>query len=97
MPLQVVYVTAVMMFIAIFPLPEIYDTFLRLVVFGTFAWGAYRNLSSGGKLSLLALVYACYAIMFNPIEPVNLTRYVWIALDLSGGVLLLVTKRHVAK
>jgi hypothetical protein len=97
MPVQIVYATAAMMFIALFPLPKEYHDFLNVVVFGTFAWGAYRNLSPGSPTLLLALVYAIIAIVFNPISQVNLPKEAWMLLDIVGGVLLLLTRRHIAK
>jgi hypothetical protein len=97
MPVQIVYATAAMMFIAIVPLPELYGTYLNMVVFGTFGWGAYRNLSPGSPMLLLALVYALFAVVYNPISQVNLPREAWMGLNLAGGVLLLATKRHIAE
>jgi hypothetical protein len=97
MPLQVIYITAAMMFIAILPLPELYDTLLKMVVFGTFAWGAYRNLTLGNFKSFLPWIYLLFALAFNPISPITLPKELWIGLDLVGGILLLATKKHIAE
>lgn len=97
MPVQIVYATAAMMFLALIPHPEIYGTYLQMVVFGTFGWGAYRNLSPGSPTLLLALAYALFAIVYNPISQVTLPKEAWIGLDIAGGVLLLATKRHIAE
>ncbi|NTU58668.1 MAG: hypothetical protein HGB00_07085 [Chlorobiaceae bacterium] len=97
MPVQVVYATAAMMFAAVFPLPEIYDTFLRMVVFGTFAWGAYKNINLRAKISIFPLLYGLFAVVYNPITPVQFPREAWIALDIAGGALLLVSRRHIAE
>jgi hypothetical protein len=96
MPVQVVYATAALMFVAVFPLPELYDNFLRIVVFGTFGWGAYRNLNYGAKISIFPLLYGIFAVVYNPITPIHIPREAWIALDLAGGALLLATRRHIA-
>jgi hypothetical protein len=97
MPVQVVYATAALMFVAVFPLPELYDSFLRMVVFGTFGWGAYKNLNFGEKISVFPLLYGLFAVVYNPITPVHIPREAWIALDLAGGAILLATKQHIAE
>jgi hypothetical protein len=96
MPVQIVYVTAAMMVIALFPLPEAYYNSLNVMVFGTFGWGAYRNLSPGSPTLLLALVYALFAIVYNPLSQVYLPKEAFMALDVAGAVLILITRRHIA-
>ncbi len=96
MPVHIVYVTAAMMIIALFPLPDVYYTFLNVVVFGTFGWGAYRNLSPGSPTLLLALVYALFAIIYNPLSQVILPKEAGMVLDIAGAVLILITRRHIS-
>ena len=96
MPVQIVYVTAVLMVAALFPIPASYLDIIHVVVFGTFAWGAYRNLRPGSPTLLLALAYALIAVLFNPLSLVNLPQPAWIGLDLAGVVLLLLSRRHIA-
>ncbi len=95
MPVQVVYITAILLFVAIFPLPLEFYSFLRVVAGGTFAWGAYRNF--GKKLFLLPLVYSIFAIVFNPIMEINLAKEFWKPIDLVAVVILLATKNHIAE
>lgn len=95
MPVLVVYITAILLFVAIFPLPMEFYAFLRVVAGGTFAWGAYRNFGKG--LFLLPLVYLPFAIVFNPIMEINLAREFWIPIDLIAAVILLLTKNHIAE
>ncbi len=95
MPVLVVYITALLLFVGIFPLPLEFYSFLRVVAGGTFAWGAYRNF--GKKLFLLPMVYSIFAIVFNPIMEINLAREFWIPIDLVAVVILLVTKDHIAE
>jgi hypothetical protein len=95
MPVQAVYITAILLFVAIFPLPLEFYSFLRVVAGGTFAWGAYRNF--GKKLFLLPLLYSLFAIVFNPIMEINLAREFWIPIDLIAAVILLLTKDHIAE
>jgi hypothetical protein len=95
MPVQVVYITAALLFVAIFPLPSEFYDLLRVVAAGTFAWGAYRNF--GKKLILLPLTYTLFAILFNPVMEINLAKEVWIAIDLVAAVLVLSTKKHIVQ
>lgn len=95
MPVQVVYITAALLFLAVLPLPADYYAFLRIVAAGTFAWGAYRNF--GKKLFLLPLAYTLLAIIFNPVMEINLPKEIAIPIYLLAGALLLSTKNHIAQ
>lgn len=95
MPVLVVYITALLLFIAILPLPPEFYSLLRVIAAGTFAWGAYRNFSR--KMFLLPLVYTLFAIVFNPIIEINLAREFWIPIDLAAAAVLLATKNHIAE
>jgi hypothetical protein len=95
MPVQIVYVTAVLMIVALFPIPASYLDLINVVVFGTFAWGSYRNLRPGSPTLLLALAYAIFAILFNPLSHVILPQQAWIGLVIVGVILLLLSRRHI--
>jgi hypothetical protein len=95
MPVQVVYITAALLFLAIFPFPSEFYDFLRIIAAGTFAWGAYRNF--GKKLLLLPLAYALFAILFNPVMEINLIKELWIPINLVAAILLLSTKNHITE
>ncbi len=95
MPLQVVYITAILLCIAIIPLPSGFYELLRIVVSGTFAWGAYRNFSQ--KKLLLPFGYACFAILFNPVSEITLPKELWIPIYLLAATLLLTTKDHIGE
>ena len=95
MPVQVIYITAAMLFVAVLPLPDDFYSMLRIVAAGTFAWGAYRNF--GKKLFLLPLAYTMLAILYNPVMEINLAKEISIALNLVAATLLLSTKQHIAQ
>ena len=95
MPVQVIYITAALLFLAILPLPSEFYTLLRIVAGGTFAWGAYRNF--GKKLFLLPLAYTMLAILYNPVMEINLAKEISIALNLVAATLLLSTKQHISQ
>jgi hypothetical protein len=95
MPVLVVYITALLLFIAILPLPPEFYSLLRVIAAGTFAWGAYRNF--GRKMVLLPLVYTLFTIVFNPIMEINLAKELWIPIDIAAAAVLLATKNHIAE
>ena len=95
MPVQVIYITAVLLLLATLPLPADFYALLRIVAAGTFAWGAYRNFAK--KMLLLPLAYTLFAILFNPVMEINLPRETGIVVDLAAAILLLVTKKQIAE
>ncbi len=95
MPVQVIYITALFLFIAVLPLPAEFYNLLKIVAAGTFAWGAYRNF--GKKIFLLPIVYTVFAILYNPIMEINLAKEFWIPIDLIAAAVLLATKNHIAE
>ncbi|TNJ37171.1 hypothetical protein FGF66_10965 [Chlorobaculum thiosulfatiphilum] len=94
MPVQIVYATAAMLLIALFPVPESYREILNVIAFGTFGWGAYRNFEPIGPMTALAVVYVIFALLFNPITPVVLPELPSILLHIGGAALLAVTARR---
>jgi len=77
-------VPAVLLIVAIFPLPYGYYTFLRVVVCGTaifVAWRSYNNSSSFIRSS--SAFWALVAVLFNPFIPVHLTKSIWVVIDLA--------------
>lgn len=96
MPILIVYATAVMMIIALFPVPESYRELLNVMVFGTFGWGAFRNFEPLGPMTAVAVVYVMFALLFNPITPVVLAELPSRVLHIGGAVLLVATARKVA-
>ncbi|NTW56094.1 MAG: hypothetical protein HGB20_03510 [Chlorobiaceae bacterium] len=92
MPLQIVYVTAALLFLDIFPIPADYHSILTIVAGGTFAYGCYVNILK--KMPIPAILFALFAIIYNPIREIELTRQVWMASDLAAGVLLIAGRRY---
>ena len=95
MPVQVIYITAALLFLAILPLPSEFYSLLRIVAGGTFAWGAYKNF--GKKLFLLPLAYTFFAILFNPVMEINLAKEISVVANLVAAVLLISTKNHIVQ
>ncbi len=95
MPVQVIYITAALLLLAVFPLNDEFYAFLKITAAGTFAWGAYRNF--GKKKVLLPLAYTLFTILFNPVIDIHLAKEIWIVADLAGAILLFSTKQHIAE
>jgi len=95
MPTQIIYITIALLVIAILPLPIAMDEVLRIVVTGTFGWGAYKNFMQ--KKLLLPLVYSLFVILFNPISEIVLQKELWIGINLVAAALLLITKKQIAE
>jgi hypothetical protein len=94
MPVLIVYITVVMLLIALLPVPESYRELLNVVVFGTFAWGAFRNFEPIGPKTVLAVVYMLFALLFNPLTPVILPELPSRIFHIGGAILLVVTARR---
>jgi hypothetical protein len=60
---------------AILPLPYGYYTFLRLFIALAAVYVAYAGYRMG--VLWLVLLFACLAVLFNPIAPVYLSKSVW--------------------
>ena len=99
MPVQVIYITAALLLLAIIPLPmplpADFFELVKIVAAGTFAWGAYQNFQR--KLFLLPLAYTMLTILYNPVMEINLAKEISIALNLVAATLLLSTKQHIAQ
>lgn len=93
MPISVIYISAAMLFLGATPLPYGYYTLLRLVACGVFAFAAF--VAHERKNQLLPWVYGLVAVLFNPIVKIHLPKEAWVFVDISAGVLLLVTAKMV--
>jgi predicted RNA-binding Zn-ribbon protein involved in translation (DUF1610 family) len=91
-------VTAIMLLLAVAPLQYDYYTILRWVV--TIA-GIY--LSSIGALWRasgfwwMVFVFPCVAILFNPINPIHLTKAIWVPIDILCSILFIYSAIKVKK
>jgi len=91
----VYYVPAVLLLLALAPLPYGFYTLLRLVVTICAVVIAYHHWQSGGKGVAIAMGFI--ALLFNPLIPVYLTREIWAPIDLGLAVLFGVVGYRSAK
>ena len=75
-------VPAALLVIAILPLPYAYYTFLRLSVCAASAFLAYQHFVHHDAVDKWVVVLAAFALLYNPLIPVYLTREIWSVLNL---------------
>jgi hypothetical protein len=88
MPPAIWLAPAALLVIAVIPLPYGYYTFLRITVCGVSAFLAYREVVAASGISIWAIFLGGIALLFNPLIPVHLTRYIWFFIDLACAVFL---------
>jgi hypothetical protein len=81
LPSPTYYIPAVLLLLALLPLPYGFYTLLRLVVTICAVVIAYYHWQSGGKGVAFAMGFI--ALLFNPLTPVYLTREIWAPIDLG--------------
>ena len=87
-------VSAVMLLVALLPLPYGYYALLRLVVCGTSAYGAHIFLKQDRTKWTVGL--GLLGILFNPIIPIHLDRATWAVIDLVAAAVIVVSGRRAA-
>jgi len=80
---------SVLLFWALSNHPYGYYTFLRWAVFGVGAYSAYAAVAV--DRILWAWCFALIALFFNPFVPVWLNRAVWVNIDITIGVVFLIS------
>src|SRR2546425_4607014 len=84
-PTKVFALVAVLLLIAVAPLPYGYYTLVRLVVTACAVFTAYTALTSSDK-SFWPWAAILVAFIFNPVIPVHLTKKIWMCLDVAGAI-----------
>ena len=85
---KILYIPAILLFIAIFGLPYGYYTLLRLVVTGISVYAAFFLFERDG---VNFWAFLGIALLFNPLIPVYLSREVWFPINVIVGVYFAVT------
>jgi hypothetical protein len=81
--------------LALADLPHGYYPFLRIVVCGVAAYGAY--LAATDHAGSWTVPLAFLAVVFNPVIPVHLDREAWAPVDLGAALLLAVSAFRVGR
>ena len=83
-------VPALLLLIALIPLPYGYYLFLRLVVFFACAFAIWQLvLLESTKAHIWIAAFVVFGLIFNPFLRVHLTREIWMILNLIGAGLFL--------
>jgi hypothetical protein len=86
--MKILYIPAILLFLAFLELPYGYYTLLRLVVTGVSLYAAFGLLEKG---SVNFWVMLAIAVLFNPLIPVHLSKEIWIPIDIIVGIYFAVT------
>ena len=81
--MKILYIPAILLFLAFLELPYGYYTLLRLVVTGVSLYAAFGLLEKG---SVNFWVMLAIAVLFNPLIPVHLSKEIWIPIDIIVGI-----------
>jgi hypothetical protein len=88
-------IPAVLLVVALLPLPYGYYTLLRLAVTACAGFLAYVSMGAGQKGSLVT--FSAIAVLFNPVIPVHLDREIWFFIDIAVAVYFIAAWRFLAK
>ncbi|MFN9791222.1 MAG: DUF6804 family protein, partial [Holosporales bacterium] len=88
-PFRIYLGLGVLLLIAAAPLPYVYYTFTRVLVFGCSAVLFYQNFNSIDDTSKWAWFFLFIAILFNPFAVIHMTKELWIIVDIMLGLFFL--------
>ena len=81
---------AIVLLIAILPLPYVYYVGMRWIVAGAAGYLAWQEFSQNGqKANSYVWVFGVIALVFNPIMPIHLFKVLWIAINLASTAVFL--------
>ena len=89
LPLTLWIAAAIVLVVAVFPLPYGYYTFTRIatcLACGIFAWTCFADRPSS---PIWGIVLIGIAILFNPLIPIYMKRQTWLWLDLASAAVIL--------
>ena len=86
---QLYFGLGALLLIAAAPLPYTYYIFMRNVTFIAAAVLAYHNFNTINKTNAWPWIFLFIAILFNPMIPVYMQKYLWIIIDILIGSLFL--------
>lgn len=88
-------IAAILLVIALAPMPYGYYQVLRIVVCGLSCYGAYLAYNAESHIWMWLL--AGIAILFNPIFPIYLERDLWNVIDLVTAATLFLSTRSISE
>lgn len=97
MPRFVWLIPIVMSLVALAPLPYVYYTLLRIVIFTAAGLICSAHYQSAKYITKWVAVFGVMALVFNPIFPIHLTRPVWMFFNLSCAAIFVLNLFQVSK
>lgn len=83
---KILSIVALLLFIAVAPMPYGFYTFVRIIVCGCAGVICYQLWNTGYRGAWL-WVWGMVAILFNPVAVIHMTKEVWMVVDaLAGGL-----------
>ena len=86
-------IAAIMLLIAILPLPYSYYPVLRIVVTGSTAFAAFYFFNKNDSQS--GIMLALMAILWNPIFPIYLDKTLWVPLDIAAAIYMYIVSKKI--
>lgn len=83
------FAPAVVLMLAVLPLPYGFYIFLRLAVFLVAVYLGYTQWKRDDSFSVWVITLGAIALLYNPILPIHLTREMWIVFNLlTAGIFI---------
>lgn len=92
--MNILYIAAGLLLIAVFPLPYGYYTFCRIAISAITIYVALNHLK---KETISFYIFIGIAILFNPIVPIHLSKEIWIPIDLILSIYFIYIQRNLKK
>ena len=87
-------VAAIMLLVAVLPLPYGFYTLLRIVVTASAAFAAYYFFKEGDD-SQSGIILTLIALLFNPLIPIHLDKVIWIPIDIGTAIYMYILSKKI--
>lgn len=92
--MNILYIAAGLLLIAVFPLPYGYYTFCRIAITAITIYVALNHLD---RNTSSFYIFICFAILFNPLIPIHLSREIWMPIDVILSFYFIYMGRKLSK
>lgn len=82
-------ILSILFFLCLLDMPYGYFQLVRFAALAGFAWLAFKSIEQGYNPE--AFIYVCLAVLFQPIIKIALGRQIWNGIDITVGVVLIVS------
>lgn len=85
LPVAIWIGSAIVLVVAVFPLPYGYYTFTRIITCLTCGIFAFTSLNAKPPAPSWGVIFVGIAVLFNPLVPIYLNRQTWFWIDLTAA------------